>query len=660
MKLKELTIENFMPYKGEQHVCFPQHDTQNVLLLFGDNMRGKTSFLNAIRWGFYGNAVGRHLRPIPRLNLINIEAATDGDWRMSIVLKFSDAGDEFELRRQIEKKSHVSQPKNNADFEESIWLRVNGEIIQGDVVENRINQVVPEEISRFFLFDGELLQEYENLLIDDSEQGDKIKEHIEQALGVPALIHGRDEFVSLLKDARRMQAKDAKKNTELKRFAEQQNQLEIKLSSVEKDLKDLQGQRIGLEKKIDDIDDELKNTEAVQRKKVQLEGLASERKAAERQLLNLANEQRELLSTAWLDVLHSTTVPLVEKLKARRDALQGVSERKAVLHSQIKTLEKSIDDPTCATCKQPIPDENIQPIKEQIAALQAEDELSVAKPEEVSALNSKIDKLSTIRSSGEGRRLLQNEKSQRKLQVELIHVETKEEELEQEIREFDTDQIMRQRNKRDRYVGQLSRLDSDIESAKGDRDKNTKEQDHIAKLISKSASGQGQISSIRVNMYQDLEEIFSKGIDHLRDSLREDVEKHATAAFSELTTEKTYTGLQINHNYGLSIVDQAGRVLKERSAGAEQIVALSLIDGLNRTARKAGPIVMDTPLGRLDPAHRSNVLKYLPNMADQVVLLVHEGEIDPERDIQNFADRIGARYQIDRISATESRIVKSN
>jgi DNA sulfur modification protein DndD len=69
---------------------------------------------------------------------------------------------------------------------------------------------------------------------------------------------------------------------------------------------------------------------------------------------------------------------------------------------------------------------------------------------------------------------------------------------------------------------------------------------------------------------------------------------------------------------------------------------------------------MDTPLGRLDPKHRSNVLKYLPKMADQVILLVHEGEIDPSRDLSNFAERIGSRYQIERISATESRIVRSN
>ena len=660
MKLKELTINNFMPYKGEQTVGFPQHDTQNVMLLFGDNMRGKTSFLNAMRWGFYGNAVGRHLRVIPRVNLVNIEAATDGDWSMSIMLKFSDAGKDYEIRRRIEKKNHVSQPKHDADFEESIGLRIDGAAVSGDTIENQINQVVPEEISRFFLFDGELLQEYENLLVEESEQGDKIKEHIEQALGVPALIHGRDEFSSLLKDARRAQAKDARKNTELKRFAEQQNQLEIKLTSLEKDLNDLLKQRVVVEKQVDDIDDELKNTEGVQRKKIELEGLASERKAADKQLLSLGDEQRELLKTAWLDVLHNNMSPLLETIKVRRDNLQAVAETKAVLSSQIRTLQRSIDDPTCDTCKQPIPDDKIQPIREKVANLQAEEELSVYDPEEIRVLNSKIEKLSVIRSAGEGHRLRQNETKQRQLQVALIRVETKEDELEEEIREFDTDQIVRQRDKRDLLKAQLTRLDSDIEKTKGGLNKNIKEQDHIATLISKSAGGQGQKSSIRVNMYQELEAIFSTGIDQLRDGLREDVERHATAAFAELTTEESYSGLQINNNYGLSIVDEAGRVLKERSAGAEQIVALSLIDGLNRTARKAGPIVMDTPLGRLDPKHRSNVLKYLPKMADQVVLLVHEGEIDPDRDIQNFADFIGARYQIERISATESRIVKSD
>ena len=92
MKINTLKVSNFMPYKGVQEVIFPQHEMQNVMLVFGDNMRGKTSILNALRWGFYGVAVGRHLREIPRANLINKDAAAEGNWRMSVTLSFEHDG----------------------------------------------------------------------------------------------------------------------------------------------------------------------------------------------------------------------------------------------------------------------------------------------------------------------------------------------------------------------------------------------------------------------------------------------------------------------------------------------------------------------------------------------------------------------------------------
>ena len=53
MKLHSITMKNFMPYKGQARVEFPQDEFRNVMLVFGDNMRGKTSLLNALRWGFY-------------------------------------------------------------------------------------------------------------------------------------------------------------------------------------------------------------------------------------------------------------------------------------------------------------------------------------------------------------------------------------------------------------------------------------------------------------------------------------------------------------------------------------------------------------------------------------------------------------------------------
>ena len=106
----------------------------------------------------------------------------------------------------------------------------------------------------------------------------------------------------------------------------------------------------------------------------------------------------------------------------------------------------------------------------------------------------------------------------------------------------------------------------------------------------------------------------------------------------------------------MTILDTKGRSVQERSAGAEQIVALSLIDGLNRAGRRGGPIVMDTPFGRLDWVHRANVLQYLPEMAEQVILLVHEGELDPQRELPILAPHLGAMYRIKRVGARHSQI----
>ena len=66
---------------------------------------------------------------------------------------------------------------------------------------------------------------------------------------------------------------------------------------------------------------------------------------------------------------------------------------------------------------------------------------------------------------------------------------------------------------------------------------------------------------------------------------------------------------------------------------------------------------MDTPFGRLDKDHRANILKFLPTMADQVVLLVHDGEIDRERDLAPIAANISAQVLIEHTSSNSSHLV---
>lgn len=65
------------------------------------------------------------------------------------------------------------------------------------------------------------------------------------------------------------------------------------------------------------------------------------------------------------------------------------------------------------------------------------------------------------------------------------------------------------------------------------------------------------------------------------------------------------------------------------SAGERQLFAVALLWALARASGQAAPTVIDTPLGRLDSAHRDRLVsRYFPKAADQVILLSTDEEID--------------------------------
>ena len=65
------------------------------------------------------------------------------------------------------------------------------------------------------------------------------------------------------------------------------------------------------------------------------------------------------------------------------------------------------------------------------------------------------------------------------------------------------------------------------------------------------------------------------------------------------------------------------------SAGERQLTALALLWALARAAGRPLPVVIDTPLGRLDADHRRHVVqRYLPAASHQVIVLATDTEID--------------------------------
>jgi len=647
-----------MPYKGEQKIVFPSEGQQNVMLVFGDNMRGKTSLLNAIRWAFFGRALGRHLKIIAPIDIVNIDATKQNDWNVAVNIRFENDGHEYDLRRNMQPKPMIYKPRTSNDFSFDVMLRKDSNVLRGDQIPYELNQIIPEDIARFFLFDGELLQEYEMLLDDQDEQGKSIKDAIEKVLGVPALLNARNELGTLLKDALKKQTSDTQHIEGVRRQSEERGKLESLREDLDADLRKLQEEFDSCQNQVEMLDRELEESKTIQAEKTKLDNYQQDLDQVSKRQENLQQNKLLLLKDAWKDLVQPKLQFFLIDLERKRNSYQDEQRKKNFIESRIESLESILKESQCPTCEQHISSEKKNSVGSELGSLQASLKKYEDDVNKLGNLSEQITKLSRIKPSGAGDNILNIDTELRKNSLEITRIDNEIEELNEKLKNHNTAEISRKWKLRDDLLKLVGTVERDIRDQRIAIDENERKQALLTKQIESNADARAQKSSKLVSAYTQLKNIFSESINALRDDLRQNVADLATQAFTELTTEPTYKGLQINESYGLTIVDRENREIAQRSAGAEQIVALALIDGLNRTARKTGPIIMDTPLGRLDLKHRDNVLKYLPKMAEQVILLVHEGEIRKDEIIDSLRMRIGCVYNIERISSSESRIVK--
>ncbi|VVO79842.1 hypothetical protein PS732_01774 [Pseudomonas fluorescens] len=96
--------------------------------------------------------------------------------------------------------------------------------------------------------------------------------------------------------------------------------------------------------------------------------------------------------------------------------------------------------------------------------------------------------------------------------------------------------------------------------------------------------------------------------------------------------EDRHLSIQIDPNsFEVVLIDDEGLVLRkdELSAGEKQIFAISILEALARTSGRSLPVVIDTPLGRLDSIHRKKLVEnYFPKTSHQVIILSTDTEID--------------------------------
>ncbi|EQD53223.1 DNA sulfur modification protein DndD, partial [mine drainage metagenome] len=140
-------------------------------------------------------------------------------------------------------------------------------------------------------------------------------------------------------------------------------------------------------------------------------------------------------------------------------------------------------------------------------------------------------------------------------------------------------------------------------------------------------------ASIRLTLAAQAREAAADYLRRLTVAKTTELERQALESFQRLSHKDDFVHrLRINpENFAVSLYDSKGGVIPKSSlsAGEKQIYAISLLWGMARVSGRPLPMIVDTPLGRLDSHHRSNLVKhYFPAAAHQVIVLSTDTEVD--------------------------------
>jgi DNA sulfur modification protein DndD len=644
--LEKIVMTDFMPYIGTQEVDFSVSPGAPIILIEGENNRGKSSLFAAIRWCLYGRALDRSSKTVQDQFLLNDNAFDLGRDNFEVQLSFSNNNDNYLLTRTCTVKRDSKGKRSGSSVR--TFLHRNRDAISTEDIPRYINEVLDESISMFFLADMEILKNYETLVEDDSKAAVEVKSAIEDILGIPSLISVRDALKEIVDDTYKEIQKKKKENSEKseleQKIAEQtskKSNAKTQYDIARTSLAEKKREQDELTSKLAKIADA---SELIEREKTLIEKNENDLKSIDK----LRKEIQIALHESWWAPV-STQVEL--KVNQTQDQTKLASQRHQSLSEKkfkLTSLENSLVTNKCSECQQELPIPSRDETKNTIEVLLAEIQ-EMSKPL-IPSLESLVDesrrlslfsmprKAEVIRSLERQIRILQNDAPKRRQEIKEISMAL------QGVNKDEVKNLELQRQNKDREIGAVAVIVRSESTKLANAEKELTILNRKFLDAPKSA-GDMEIST-EMAIASSLQEIMEDTVSRFRVEMKKTVEKNATEIFASLGSENVFKQLEINENYGLRLVDNKGQVFDHKSAGTAQVIAISLILALAKSAARSNALVLDTPFARLDDTHRDNVLKLLSRDSKQSILLIQSGEkiskeIEPE-----FRKHVSRTYKI--------------
>lgn len=612
MIITKLILHNFGVYAGEN--IFEFNNKKPVVLIGGMNGRGKTTFLEAVLLALYGAnsfayneskyaTYGQYLKAYTN--------QADGSLESFVELEFkieNDTAERYLIRRQWSAKGMRTREKINVkkDGEENTFLTENWAMF----VEN----ILPSGLSNFFFFDGEKIAE---LAVENTN--DQMKASIKSLLGISVLDILENDISRIVSRVSKSSG-NQKEEKELERLNEKKRHAEAELHDVDEKITELTEHIEEAKKRLEraKLAYSAKGGDIVTQRQdlfAQRNLLSVQIKQDEEQLVAISAGEMPLMMTRDLleqillqaEKEHDTKLMgfAIEKMHT---ALSGYAQGMQKDCSQIRDFIEYIEENATREGTEivfDISDQSLYQLHELLShSLQESKERVLQIMEDRLKKQEQLDEIDSYLNVD----IDENELAKLYKKIKMI---------EHEIFDYEVS-LSTQQNNRSSLNGEVIRATTEYNRYVESMLSQLEMSDDVDRIIKYSHYAIEVLEEYKIRLQK-------KKIDVLADTMTNCYKKLANKKnlidkikMDPVTLDFCYWGFE-----GESIAKES------LSAGEKQLMVISLLWALGICSKKKLPVIIDTPLSRLDSNHRiSLITTYFPQASDQTIILSTDSEID--------------------------------
>jgi DNA sulfur modification protein DndD len=638
--IKELTLTNWRQYEGTQTIELQPCDGCHINAIIAENGTGKTNLAKAVSACLNGTVPGEDNEGTgePHVSSAVMSDLDPGETAEGkVTLRLTHQGTDYIITRTFSSTQRGDGCENQLSDE--LHVERHDPASGGwDTVENphtMLARILPPEVQRYYFFDGERLDK-----LFEPGYEEKVETAVRELSHIEALERA-SEHLRKLRNGRRRKAKNTngdvdearatlnEKQAERRAIEHEKARTEYRLATKQASLADVED-RMGAASDPEVLD------------------LINERGRLEARIETLLEREEELEAKLERTLLEAGTFNLargaLEDAAAQLERMGARGELPPDIRRSF--LNERLDEGECICgCDldtQPARREQVEELRDTTPDISDRTiEASYEFPSTIATADERYQSLRSIKADlrdtererlgkEQDREELSEQLRQKDLPegVDLEALDDQREQLRAEVRQLQTQQ--------GRLEEQLESKEHEVEAAKERLERELAKDERNADLVAE------------VEFYKRARQEVESIKDDLLTQVRTDIETSLDTYYNELTWKNEAYDLALDDRFSINIEGPEGpREVDRLSAGETELLALSFIAALTEVSGFSAPVLIDTPVGRIDEEHRAAIADRLPEFLSehQLTFLFTDSEYS-DVVASGLEDHLAHKYQL--------------